>query len=932
MTQAKSMTDSFVKMNAAGAFYTEGLSGQLDAAQRAGLTMDQLGNVVVANTDAFAKMGLGVGEGSRRLTQVFDQNTKAGKELRTGLFALGISAEDQANMAVQVMSMMAGPSGRLKASNEEVAQRTQEYAANLKLLADLTGEDMKAKQDAIRQENDNLAFQQVLDGMADGGAALKESMLAMSDVQRKGVRESMIYGQVRSTDVALAMATNKGLANTTAAFTKMAKDGTINVDRTLKVQTDNADLLHESAMKNKGLAIAGISGNEAAAKASADQLKTDQLVRSLQKAKTDEEKKAILKQIEDAQKGKGKPEEKILQANQDLATAMQGLARDSIPDIADAVKTTTAGIEESIGAFQKFLKGTTAASSFDNALLLSAVGGLLPVITTMILGKIAGGGWLGGFGGGKGGGGLAGKAGNIAGGAAEAAGGAVGGGLGKLGDGLKGLGSGLGGGIRGLLVGIGEGLAAMTPAIPVILTLTAAVWGIGKALEAAAPGIDAFGRAMKLAFEGAGTFVNNMGTAIKSVSEGIATVITSIGTAAVDVAKALTASIKELSGVSALKLVAVAGGIFAIAGSMTAFGLGGALAKLVSGDGKFDGMVAGIRMFEEINADKLRDVADGMKKLKDSMPDVTDLIKLAGLGLLDRFMGKDKSQPVTGGVAANMGSGGNLGQGGAGAKAGGVQGGGGGGTGAEAGGGRGSAESYRQVFSNGGTDLSAGGGATSNTDTGGVSSANGIMDLIGRLESGGSYTKLVGGKDQPDLTKMTINEVMQLQNKMLGSGFISSAVGKYQIIKSTMAGLIKKLGLDPETTKFDPATQDKMAMALGEARGLGKLPKGDTLHNMAKEWASLPAGPDNKGFYDGQNSNKSLVRWDDAIKLMAKGGITDGPSIAGEAGPEAVVPLPDGKNIPVNLDMSALVDKMEEMIRVMKDHKSTSDRILQASV
>jgi hypothetical protein len=36
-------------------------------------------------------------------------------------------------------------------------------------------------------------------------------------------------------------------------------------------------------------------------------------------------------------------------------------------------------------------------------------------------------------------------------------------------------------------------------------------------------------------------------------------------------------------------------------------------------------------------------------------------------------------------------------------------------------------------------------------------------------------------------------------------------------------------------------------------------------------------------------------------ELMAKGGITRGISIAGEAGPEAVVPLPDGKTIPVEI-------------------------------
>ena len=35
--------------------------------------------------------------------------------------------------------------------------------------------------------------------------------------------------------------------------------------------------------------------------------------------------------------------------------------------------------------------------------------------------------------------------------------------------------------------------------------------------------------------------------------------------------------------------------------------------------------------------------------------------------------------------------------------------------------------------------------------------------------------------------------------------------------------------------------------------------------------------------------------------MYAKGGITSGPSIAGEAGPEAVVPLPDGRSIPVTM-------------------------------
>lgn len=42
------------------------------------------------------------------------------------------------------------------------------------------------------------------------------------------------------------------------------------------------------------------------------------------------------------------------------------------------------------------------------------------------------------------------------------------------------------------------------------------------------------------------------------------------------------------------------------------------------------------------------------------------------------------------------------------------------------------------------------------------------------------------------------------------------------------------------------------------------------------------------------------------VPLMARGGITDGVSIAGEAGPEAVVPLPDGRAIPVDMNLGGM--------------------------
>jgi GH24 family phage-related lysozyme (muramidase) len=52
------------------------------------------------------------------------------------------------------------------------------------------------------------------------------------------------------------------------------------------------------------------------------------------------------------------------------------------------------------------------------------------------------------------------------------------------------------------------------------------------------------------------------------------------------------------------------------------------------------------------------------------------------------------------------------------------------------------------------------------------------------------------------------------------------------------------------------------------------------------------------------------------LPMMARGGITKGISIAGEAGPEAVVPLPDGRTIPVELTSGVSLLSDEQLSRL----------------
>lgn len=110
---------------------------------------------------------------------------------------------------------------------------------------------------------------------------------------------------------------------------------------------------------------------------------------------------------------------------------------------------------------------------------------------------------------------------------------------------------------------------------------------------------------------------------------------------------------------------------------------------------------------------------------------------------------------------------------------------------------------------------------------------SGILDLIAYAEgTRGNYNETLdygrwtGGP--VNLTGMTINEVLALQDTMrtpenralYGDGLGSSAVGRYQIVSSTLRGLVGNLGLSGNEF-FDEQMQDRMALQLIRENGGG---------------------------------------------------------------------------------------------------------------
>jgi hypothetical protein len=186
-----------------------------------------------------------------------------------------------------------------------------------------------------------------------------------------------------------------------------------------------------------------------------------------------------------------------------------------------------------------------------------------------------------------------------------------------------------------------------------------------------------------------------------------------------------------------------------------------------------------------------------------------------------------------------------------------------------------------------------------------------------------------------------VAEVMDFQKNMIsGQGptgkHETTAVGKYQIIKGTLQGLIKNGDLAPGDI-FNSSTQDRAAIALLKEKGMdsyvsGKMSKDEFADRVARVWASMPLAS-GKGAYDGVGSNKAIGSRAEYLAAFARdGGIFDGPKSGYAAtlhGMEAVIPLKNGA-VPVSMsqEFNMTATNLGELVAIMKNNVGMQDRML----
>jgi hypothetical protein len=251
---------AFNEANASGAIFADGMMGMRRAAADSGLTIDQFSKVISENSAQLAASGLGVAEGARQVGRVGKIIKDSG--VQDKLLKLGFSFEEQAALSAETIANMRQAAGG-RVSDKQVAQETEKYASNLRLLSALTGEDAKKKAEQVKQQNNYLAFQQKLAGMdASQRAQINAAMAKMTAQEQQNFRDRMVFGAVINREGAIYEATISGAREKGEEAMRLAQANNLTVETVADLNAKYGEQIKQSILGQEALGIAAAAGAE----------------------------------------------------------------------------------------------------------------------------------------------------------------------------------------------------------------------------------------------------------------------------------------------------------------------------------------------------------------------------------------------------------------------------------------------------------------------------------------------------------------------------------------------------------------------------------------------------------------------------------------------------------------------------------------------
>jgi hypothetical protein len=258
--KSAAMLHDFTK---AGASFAGGMTEMRNTAHASGLMMDQFSAIVKAAGSDIRNMGLNQADGmmavAHGMSTLKNQIGTSGKSVRDELLAMGYTYEEQGEIVAQYGAQMKASGKDIRnIAPAELATQVKDYAKNLKVISDITGQDAKKLMDKARQESmrgslmakltneQKEAFKGAHSTMAAMGPEFQNALMQM--LAGGTVTDPMIAGNKEAMDMIQKVASevqsgNKNIVSETTSAMSEAAEATRRRTAVEGSATDTAVLL-----------------------------------------------------------------------------------------------------------------------------------------------------------------------------------------------------------------------------------------------------------------------------------------------------------------------------------------------------------------------------------------------------------------------------------------------------------------------------------------------------------------------------------------------------------------------------------------------------------------------------------------------------------------------------------------------------------------
>ena len=219
--------DALKEYTAQGASFAGGMTEMRNVANDAGLGLKTLQEGAKASSESLRNAGLSQGEGAALLAKNFKTlSTKlagSGASASDSLMALGYGYQEQMEIQASYMAQQKAAGKDIRnIAPEQLQQGMKDYAKNLKVISDITGEDAKKLMEKARQESMKGALMGKLDADQKDAFTKANSTLAKFGPEVQAALTQQLAGGVITDPAILA---NKELHDLVLKTAQSVKEG-----------------------------------------------------------------------------------------------------------------------------------------------------------------------------------------------------------------------------------------------------------------------------------------------------------------------------------------------------------------------------------------------------------------------------------------------------------------------------------------------------------------------------------------------------------------------------------------------------------------------------------------------------------------------------------------------------------------------------------